>query len=123
MDDDEKSRDKEICVHNFYFYLKCLKFNGFAKWILFSQSVKAHHPQQKSLLDLVTEDTSKSDLLYLGLSKVMSPSFMDLSHQERLSINKKVDDFGKLLKKSAKLRYLMLNIQDPSKFESCMQVI
>ena len=72
----------DLKIFSFYYYLKSCKLRGYGKWTVLCQCVKAQHPQNLSLLDIIKSNVSKEDDIIKGLLNQFSENFLQLTPAE-----------------------------------------
>jgi len=91
---------------NFPAYLRSIKLQSFARWYILSICVKENHLVQMNLADL-----SQDDVIYRGLARSFSESFLRLSDREKKTLEGKIMAFRKYQQSSALICQIMLNLQ------------
>lgn len=80
----------QLNLINFSLYLKHNKLQSFCRWFLLNMCVREFHPAQLNLAHL-----PEDDVIFIGLSKYFSPTFLKLSSQENKTLESKMILFKK----------------------------
>eukprot|EP00347_Sterkiella_histriomuscorum_P010153 403377401 len=102
---------------NFAVYLKEEQLTSFSRWFLLNLCVLENHPAQLNLINL-----SEDDVIYIGLTKNFSKTFLRLSDKESKILQTKMNMFRRYKQQCAVIQEIIVSL-NPLKYLKAIELI